>query len=69
MMSYDLSCDWPKEKKNLPFSAPGTCLGLAARREMCLDKECPQRHAEVFVGLIEAQLVELQLSLRSIYLT
>lgn len=41
-------------------------LGLALRGEVLLDEQGPQRHAEVLVGLSEAEAAQLQLLLHAV---
>lgn len=44
----------------------GSYLGLALRGEVLLDEQGPQRHAEVLVGLSEAEAAQLQLLLHAV---
>lgn len=43
-----------------------TYLGLALRGEVLLDKQGPQSHPEVFVGLGQAEPAQVQLLLRAV---
>lgn len=65
-MDRDLTTTVPSEPQEARPRGVCTHLGLALRGEVLLDKQGPESHPKVFVGLSQAEAAQVQLLLRAV---